>query len=122
MNFFLPAIVAFRILEEAKNVGKGSGLMAYGCIFGVIAGLGFAIWYAIQQKYNKATAVTVDATVVSTDRKSNFLATFELANGNRVALHLPVKDFQTIVVGDKGRLTYKKDTFAAFSRTSSNAQ
>ncbi|MEG0013171.1 MAG: DUF2500 domain-containing protein [Cellulosilyticaceae bacterium] len=47
---------------------------------------------------------------------TTYYTTFELENGERMELHIPLDQFGYLVEGDKGTLTIQGDMFIAFKR------
>ena len=76
-----------------------------------------------ERKNNASPQLTVDATVVAKrthvrgdHAHTTYYATFQVASGDRMELHIPYDQFGYLVEGDRGRLTFQGTRFESFER------
>ena len=76
-----------------------------------------------ERKNNASPRLTVDATVVAKrthvrgdHAHTTYYATFQVASGDRMELHIPYDQFGYLVEGDRGRLTFQGTRFESFER------
>ena len=76
-----------------------------------------------ERKNSASPRLTVDATVVAKrthvrgdHAHTTYYATFQVASGDRMELHIPYDQFGYLVEGDRGRLTFQGTRFERFER------
>ena len=65
---------------------------------------------------SEATVVTKRTHVRGDHAHTTYYATFQVASGDRMELHIPYDQFGYLVEGDRGRLTFQGTGFESFER------
>lgn len=112
------------------NVGGGMGFGAFGIVFGIVFIFIVIVFiYAISKSIMTATnnknspRLTVAAKVVSKrdqvrgeNSYTNYFATFEFENSDRLELEVKGQESGMLVEGDKGQLTFQGSKYVSFVR------
>lgn len=100
-------------------------LLILGTFVYVLVG-GIAQW----NRNNHSPRLTVDATVVTKRMRTthshtnnmphtstSYYATFQVASGDRMELHIPHNEYGYLVEGNKGQLTFQGTRYLSFERS-----
>ena len=100
------------------------GILFFILFFAVVA-KGIAQWF----KNENAPRLTVPAKIVDMRRKTHhhsssghhhhthsYLVTFEVESGDRMELRVTRMEYGTLVIGDKGRLSFQGTRYLGFER------
>lgn len=115
-----PELTGFHIMKLVITVGGAVILLVI---------LGILLYQIINRiKNSKAPLETISARIVAKDlqyyNRSSYAPlgyiVFEKATGERIRLTLSRKDYDSLAIGDRGMLSYKRKQFVSFVRSGSD--